>query len=208
MQPVQLGFDIPASLNLSISNLRCTEHPVLLIQQQLHLFVQLGFDIPPLTHPAVIEPALYAHHYFADSTIFVSPLTTEVRYPSALIFRQVEPLLYDTRYLSHSTHITPPNTSFHTAFLATPYFTGNNVSIQLILRALYGHLHRPRDEPALMLQPANTANIPDEDVPFHASRVLALCGSDLHNICSTPIFTPSAPIRPFSPLDGRRPGGR
>ena len=106
MQPVQLGFDIHASLNLSISNPRCTEHPVLLIQQQLHLFVQPGFDIPPLTHPAVIEPALYAHHYFADSTIFVSPLTTEVRYPSALIFRQVEPLLYDTRYLSHSTHIT------------------------------------------------------------------------------------------------------
>jgi hypothetical protein len=118
--------------------------------------------------------------------------------------------LYDTRYLSHSTYITSTKYFFlHRIprYLATPYFTGKNVSIPLILRAFYGHPHRPRDEPALVLQPANTANIPDEDVPFHASRVLALSGSDLHNICSTPIFTPSAPIRPFSPLGARHPGG-
>jgi len=119
MQPVQLEFDIPASLNLSISNPRCTEHPVLLIQQQLHLFVQLGFDIPPLTHPAVIEPALYALHYLADSTIFVSPLTTEVRYPSALFFAKSNLCCTISAIYHIPRTLLPPNTSFHTAFLAT-----------------------------------------------------------------------------------------
>ena len=129
MQPVQLGFDIHASLNLRISNPRCTEHPVLLIQQQLHLFVQPGFDIPPLTHPAVIEPALYAHHYFADSTIFVSPLTTEVRYPSDLFFAKSNfcctiPAIYHIpRTLLHqilpfTPHSSLPRTSLVTSSLS------------------------------------------------------------------------------------------
>jgi hypothetical protein len=129
MQPVQLGFDIHASLNLRISNPRCTEHPVLLIQQQLHLFVQPGFDIPPLTHPAVIEPALYAHHYFADSTIFVSPLTTEVRYPSALFIAKSNlcctiPAIYHIpRTLLHqilpfTPHSSLPRTSLVTSSLS------------------------------------------------------------------------------------------
>ncbi len=68
------------------------------------------------------------------------------------------------------------------------------------------HHRHPLDDPTLELLPANLANIPDEDVPFHDGCVVARPGSALHNICSTRTFTASAPIGPSSSVAALYPG--
>jgi hypothetical protein len=139
MAPVQLEFDILAHFNLRISNLRCTNHHISLIQWSLDQPVQLRFDI----YSKFLRPISNLRCTPVSKSLIQQPfsLPLQLRFDIFPLPRAHSRTCVVRHELSISFHIDyehcKPSFAPGPSPLAAPYPIGSHGYITLILHTLH-----------------------------------------------------------------------